>query len=117
MRRYWVYIMSNKSRRLYTGFTDDIYRRSFEHKYKIFPNSFTAKYVYDILVFHEEFSHFSTAKAREKEIKGWRREKKLKLILTENPDWADLSAEWQEDPVWNLLPDARARLKRKRKTD
>ena len=66
MRRYWVYIISNKSRRLYTGFTDDLARRAFEHKYKIFPNSFTAKYVYDVLVFFEEYSHFSTAKTRER---------------------------------------------------
>jgi hypothetical protein len=46
---------------------------------------------------------------REKEIKGWRREKKLKLILAQNPDWADLSLEWQEDPGWNLLPEAQYR--------
>lgn len=51
MKRYWVYIMSNKSRRLYTGFTDDMFRRTIEHKEKRFPNSFTAQYVYDILVF------------------------------------------------------------------
>lgn len=49
---------------------------------------------------------------REKEIKGWRREK-LKLILAENPDWADLSLEWQEDTGWNLVPEARPKLKRK----
>jgi hypothetical protein len=50
---------------------------------------------------------------REKEIKGWRREKKLKLILAENPDWADLSLEWQENPGWNLVPRASPRLKLK----
>lgn len=50
---------------------------------------------------------------REKEIKGWRREKKLKLILAENPDWADLSLEWQENQGWKLVPEARPRLKRK----
>lgn len=90
--------MSNKSRRLYTGFTDDLFRRVIEHKEKIFPSSFTAQYVYDMLVFYEEYSRVITAKMREKEIKGWRREKKLKLILAENPDWADLSLEWQENP-------------------
>lgn len=113
MRRYWTYIVSNKSRRLYTGFTDDIYRRVIEHREKLFPNSFTARYVYDILVFYEEYSRASSAKAREKEIKGWRREKKLKLILAENPDWADLSLEWQEDPGWKLIPEARPRIQRK----
>jgi hypothetical protein len=50
---------------------------------------------------------------REKEIKGWRREKKLKLILAENPDWADLSLEWENNPGWNLVSAVRPRLKRK----
>ena len=105
--------MSNKSRRLYTGFTDDLVRRVIEHKEKIFPSSFTAQYVYDMLVFYEEYSRVVSAKMREKEIKGWRREKKLKLILAENPDWADLSLDWQENPGWKLVPDARYKLKRK----
>jgi hypothetical protein len=51
---------------------------------------------------------------REKEIKGWRREKKLKLVLAKNPDWADLSAEWQNNPAWNLVPEAGPRLRRKK---
>jgi len=55
MKRYWVYIVSNKSKRLYVGFTDDIIRRVFEHKQKIFPSSFIAQHVYDILVFYEEY--------------------------------------------------------------
>ena len=105
--------MSNKSRRLYTGFTNDLARRVIEHKEKIFPSSFTAQYVYDMLVFYEEYSRVVSAKMREKEIKGWRREKKLKLILAENPDWADLSLEWQENQGWKLVPEARPRLKRK----
>ena len=113
MKSYWVYIMSNKSRRLYAGFTDDLYRRVFEHKEKIFPSSFTAQYTYDVLVYFEEFSHVVSAKMQEKELKGWRREKKMKLILTENPDWADLSQEWQENPGWKLEPDARPKLRRK----
>ena len=113
MKRYWVYIVSNKSRRLYTGFTDDLVRRVIEHKEKIFPSSFTAQYVYDMLVFYEEYSRVVSAKMREKEIKGWRREKKLKLILAENPDWADLSLDWKENPGWKLVPDARYKLKRK----
>ena len=113
MKRYWVYIMSNKSRRLYVGFTDDLFRRTIEHKEKLFPSSFTAQYVYDMLVFYEEYSGVISAKMREKEIKGWRREKKLKLILAENPNWEDLSLEWQENPGWKLVPEARPRLKRK----
>jgi len=53
-----------------------------------------------------------SARKREIEIKGWRREKKLALILAENPDWADLSLEWQESQGWKLEPEARPRLKR-----
>lgn len=113
MKRYWVYIVSNKSRKLYVGFSDDIFRRAIEHKEKIFPSSFTAQYVYDMLVFYEEHSRVIPAKMREKEIKGWRREKKLKLILEENLDWADLSLEWQENPGWKLLPEARPRIRRR----
>jgi putative endonuclease len=67
------------------------------------------------IVFYEEYSRAPRAKLREKEIKGWRREKKLKLILAENPDWADLSLEWQEDPGWKSMPEARPRIKRKPK--
>ncbi|HJT53147.1 MAG TPA: GIY-YIG nuclease family protein [Candidatus Angelobacter sp.] len=113
MKRYWCYIMSNKSRRLYTGFTDELARRVIEHKQKLFPTSFTARYVFDVLVWYEEYGRVVSAKMREKEIKGWRREKKLKLILAENPDWADLSLEWQENPGWEMVPEARAKLKRK----
>jgi hypothetical protein len=54
-----------------------------------------------------------SARSREVEIKGWRREKKLALILAENPDWADLSLEWREDPGWKLEPNVFSRLKRK----
>jgi putative endonuclease len=106
-------IMSNKSRRLYVGFTDDIALRVREYREKLFPNSFTAQYTFDMLVFYEPYSRVISAKMREKEIKGWRREKKLKLILADNPDWADLSLEWEENPGWNLLPEAEWRLKRK----
>jgi putative endonuclease len=73
--------MSNKSRRLYTGFTGDLAVRVIEHKEKLYPSSFTAQYVYDMLVFYEVYSSPIRAKMREKEIKGWRQEKKLKLIL------------------------------------
>ena len=117
MKTFWCYIMSNKSRQLYTGLTDDIFKRVFEHKNKLYPSSFTAQYVYDMLVHYEEYGSAASASAREKEIKGWRREKKLNLILSENPDWVDLSLEWQDNEGWNLLPDAQTRLKRKAMKD
>ena len=70
-----------------------------------------------MLVWYEEYGRVVSEKMREKEIKGWRREKKLKLILAQNPDWADLSLEWQENPGWELVPEARPRLKRKVRKD
>ncbi len=72
-----------------------------------------SRYRFDILVYYEEYSRVVSAKMREKEVKGWRRDKKLKLILADNPDWADLSLDWQDHPGWKLLPDARPRIKRK----
>ena len=61
------------------------------------------------LVYFETYSRPSDALAREKEIKGWRREKKLRLVLKANPDWADLSAEWKEDESWQAIPEAKSR--------
>ena len=113
MKTYWVYIMSNKSRRLYVGFTSNLPWRVFQHKSKLYPDSFTARYEFYMLVWCEPFGNVIRARMREVEIKGWRREKKLKLILPENPDWADLSREWEEDPGWKLEPDARPRIKRR----
>ncbi|PYP90955.1 MAG: endonuclease [Candidatus Angelobacter sp. Gp1-AA117] len=106
MKTYFVYIMSNKSRRLYVGFTSKLRARVFQHKNKWFKESFTARYKFDMLVYFESFADPNDAIQREKEIKGWRRDKKLKLILAVNPDWADLSAEWYEDERWQGMPDA-----------
>jgi putative endonuclease len=113
MKRYWVYIISNKSRRLYVGFTSNLFTRVLKHKNKLYPGSFTARYEFDMLVWYEEYSQVVSARMREVEIKGWRREKKLKLILAENPDWSDLSQEWQENPGWKLEAEARPRIKRR----
>jgi putative endonuclease len=113
MKTYWTYIMSNKSRRLYTGFTGDLPLRVYEHKNKLYPDSFTARYEFDMLVWYEPFASPISARMREVEIKGWRKEKKLKLILAQNPDWADLSREWEEDLGWKLEPEARPRIKRR----
>jgi putative endonuclease len=104
MKTYYVYIISNKSRRLYVGITSDLARRVFQHKHKTFENSFTARYNFDMLVHFECHSRPTLAIMREKEIKGWRREKKLRLILASNPHWADLSAEWQGDESWQSMP-------------
>ena len=113
MKTYFVYIMSNKSRRLYIGITSRLIHRVFQHKNKTL-GGFTARYKFDMLVYYEEFSEVLDAIAREKQLKGWLREKKLKLILSENPHWADLSAEWEEDPSWQTIPEAQFQLKRKK---
>ena len=93
MKIYSVYIMSNKSRRLYVGITSRLAARAREHRNKI-NKGFTSRYNFDMLVYYEEFFEVMNAIAREKEIKGWLREKKLKLILSSNPNWEDLSLVW-----------------------
>jgi putative endonuclease len=94
-KRYWVYIMTNNQRShvLYTGITGNLPRRVWEHKAKM-NDGFTGRYNLTRLVWYEEFSHPGDAIAREKEIKGWLRNKKLRLIESENPHWHDLAAEW-----------------------
>ena len=89
-KTYYVYIMTNQSRTLYVGVTNNIRRRVYEHRAKLLE-SFTGRYNIDTLVCVESFSDVYSAIEREKQIKRWRREKKLQLIARENPDWRDLS--------------------------
>ena len=102
MADYYVYIMTNKSRTLNTGVTNDLSRRVYEHKHKL-VFGFTARYNLTRLAYYETTSNVNAAIAREKQIKGWLRRKKIALVETENPEWKDLSAEW--------LPDAREALR------
>ena len=97
-KRYFVYIMTNRPRShvLYTGVTGDLRRRTFEHKNKLVPG-FTSRYNLTRLVYYECFVYPDAAIAREKEIKGWRRSKKIRLIEAMNPQWDDLAAAW-----WDL---------------
>ena len=95
MKRYYVYIMSSKSRKLYTGVTDNLERRVYEHKSKVLPG-FTKRYNISRLVYYETSSDVHAAISREKQIKGWLRAKKIALIESVNPLWEDLSAEWYE---------------------
>ncbi len=83
--------MGSKSGVLYTGITNDIERRVYEHKTGV-GSRFTAKYAVTRLVYVEEFDNAFDAIAREKEIKGWVRSKKLDLVRSQNPKWEDLSA-------------------------
>lgn len=96
MRRYFVYIMSNISKMIYTGMTNNLSRRVKEHKEKV-NDGFTKRYNIHRLIYYEEFQDVRKAIAREKEIKGWRREKKVALIEKMNPKWKDLSGECGED--------------------
>jgi putative endonuclease len=88
--QYFVYIMTNKSGTLYTGVTNNLERRIFEHKHHIIKG-FTKKYKVTKLVYFEETSDIIAAILREKQIKGWTRKKKIALIDSINPDWKDLS--------------------------
>jgi putative endonuclease len=95
MREYYVYIMSNKSRMIYTGVTNNLERRVHEHKMKLIPG-FTSRYGLDKLIFYESTNDVTAAIEREKEIKGWVRRKKTALINSVNPEWKDLSIDWYE---------------------
>ena len=88
---YYVYILTNKNKTvLYTGVTRDLVRRVYEHKTHADPNSFTAKYKIDRLVYFEETSDVEAAIEREKQIKSWSRDRKTDLIFKNNPNWVDL---------------------------
>jgi putative endonuclease len=92
---YFVYIMTNKSKTLYTGVTNNLIHRVRQHQAKEIPG-FTSKYNIKMLVYHESFQDIKLAIAREKQIKGWKRDKKIELIESINPEWKDLSREWDE---------------------
>jgi len=95
MKTYYVYIMTNHSGTLYTGVTNDLERRVFEHKHKLVPG-FTSKYNITKLVYYEEGNDVNVALTREKQIKGWLRAKKIALIESVNPEWRDLSLDWYD---------------------
>lgn len=88
---YWIYITASKRNgTLYTGMTNDLKKRIWQHKRKTF-SGFTSKYEVNQLVFFEKFNHPMAAIEAEKKIKGWTRIKKLSLIERMNPGWKDLS--------------------------
>jgi putative endonuclease len=92
----YVYIVSNKSHRLYVCAAADLVQRVRQHKDKTYPNGFTARYVFDRLVYYEVTSTYAAALSRERQIKGWKRERKVALIQEKNPNWVDLSATWAD---------------------
>jgi len=95
MKVWYIYIMTNKPNGvLYVGVTDNLEARVQEHKAKIYRNSFTARYNCDKLVYFEEFATGIEASIREKLVKKWKRDWKLKLINNMNPDWIDITLNW-----------------------
>ncbi len=95
MRTYHVYIMMNKSNSVdYTGITNDLNRRVFEHKTDYNEKSFTSRYNVKKLVYFEEYDDPESAIAREKQIKGLSREKKFDLGRQVNPNFEDLAKDW-----------------------
>jgi putative endonuclease len=95
MRQFYVYIMTNASRTLYIGMTNNLERRVWEHKRKKIPG-FTSRYNITRLVYVETYPDARSAIAREKQLKGIRRDRKIALIEDENPGWSDLSEGWYE---------------------
>ena len=88
---YYVYILSNATNVvLYTGVTNDLIRRVYEHRNNMIPDSFTAKYGVRKLVYYEQTTDVHAALAREKQIKGGSRKKKNELVQSMNPEWKDL---------------------------
>ncbi len=85
--------MTNKSRTLYTGVTNNLKRRVLQHKGKLIPG-FTSQYNITRLAYYEVFGDVLAAIRREKQIKGWLRAKKVALIIAGNPAWGDLSEDW-----------------------
>jgi putative endonuclease len=99
---FYVYIMANRSRTLYIGFTSQLMIRVQQHKNGGFEG-FSKTYHSTRLVYFERFVIAENGIAREKQLKRWSREKKLALILRENPAWADLSEPWGK-PIAPILP-------------
>ena len=89
--KYYVYVLTNKfCTVLYTGVTNDLVRRVYEHKNHLDKDSFTSRYNVTRLVYFEETTDIKSAIEREKQIKGWNRERKNSLIMSVNPKWVDL---------------------------
>lgn len=94
MNEYFVYILTNFSKTsLYTGVTNDLKRRLYEHKNGLNKKSFTTRYNCFYLIYWDKFNSIEQAIAREKQIKGWKRDKKESLINNFNPEWNFLNDE------------------------
>ncbi len=105
MNEYFVYIMSNQSRTLYTGVTSDLEQRVCQHKNKLIEG-FTSRYNITKLIWYDSFNNIYEAIECEKKIKAWRREKKVALIEKSNLKWLDLAENWYPPvPGTTMKPD------------
>ena len=95
-RWFYVYILTNRSRSLYTGVTAHLKRRVWEHKIGL-HEGFTKRYKIDRLVYYEVYKNVNSAIAREKQIKRWGKIKKIRLIVEMNPTWRDLAEDWYKE--------------------
>lgn len=93
---YFTYIMASRSHTLNVGVTGDLLKRIFEHKWREHEDSFTARYNCDRLVWFERYGNITSAIECEKQLKGWKRSKKIALIEASNPAWVDLSRGWYD---------------------
>ena len=91
---YYVYILANNTNvTIYTGVTNDLIRRVYEHRHEADPQSFTARYKVHKLVYFEQTTDVRAALEREKQIKSWKKVKKNQLVESKNPTWRDLYPE------------------------
>ena len=97
--KFWVYIGASRSGTLYIGVTNDLYKRTQDHKLGNIEG-FSKKYHCNRLLYFEECAYATTAIAREKQLKGWRRSKKIALIEKMNPRWLDLAEHWGEEMIF-----------------
>lgn len=95
-KHYYIYMIASRSGVLYTGVTNNLQRRAYEHKHHILPG-FSSKYKTCNLVYYEMVEDIESAIMREKQIKGWLRIKKDRLIRQNNPQWRDLSEDFIKD--------------------
>ena len=100
-KEYFVYILGSSSGTLYTGMTNDLQRRVYQHKHNVIPG-FASEHDVHRLLYFEETEDVHSAIEREKQIKSWRREKKISLIESRNPRWEDLSDGWHEESGLDL---------------
>ena len=94
--RYFTYILTNRRRNLYVGYTNNLQRRIYQHKRGL-RQGFSKRHNITSLAYYEETADVLSALAREKQLKGWRRNKKIALIESLNPEWNDLAQDWFDD--------------------